>query len=193
METEKKRRGRPPLSEEEKAARKAGEVAKSPYNRVQPYKFGQEYVEEGDNSKYLRHAMEIMKQPRIDISDPRQVEDRLDWYFEHCAINDMKPTVKGFCNALGVSRQTLWNWRNGVHRGAEHELIIINAYNMLEELWEDYMQNGKINPMSGVFLGVNNFGYRDVKQVSIEPVVNNAPAEPDVATIEAKYAELPED
>jgi hypothetical protein len=47
--------------------------------------------------------------------------------------------------------------------------------------------------MSGVFLGVNNYGYKDVKQVNLTPVVDNQPEVVDVATLEAKYAELPED
>jgi hypothetical protein len=33
------------------------------------------------------------------------------------------------------------------------------------------MLNGKINPMAGVFLGVNNYGYQDVKKVDVTPVL----------------------
>jgi hypothetical protein len=105
----------------------------------------------------------------------------------------MKPSVKGFCNALKISRSTLWNWRTGAFRAGTHEEVIVRGYDVLEALWEDYMQNGKINPMAGVFLGVNNFGYRDVKQVNLTPVVDNQNEVADVAAIEAKYAELPED
>jgi hypothetical protein len=86
----------------------------------------------------------------------------------------------------------LWTWKTGQFRAGTHEEIIIRAYDLLEEMWENYMQNGKINPMAGVFLGVNNFGYRDVKQVNLTPVVENRDEAVDVATIEAKYAELPD-
>ena len=41
--------------------------------------------------------------------------------------------------------------------------------NILEELWEDYMQNGKINPVSGIFLGKNHFGYADKQEIVVEP------------------------
>ena len=34
---------------------------------------------------------------------------------------------------------------------------------------EDYMQNGKINPVSGIFLMKNNFGYADKQEVVLTP------------------------
>lgn len=36
-------------------------------------------------------------------------------------------------------------------------------------MWEDYMQNGKINPVSGIFLGKNHFGYTDKQEIVVEP------------------------
>ena len=156
-------------------------------------RFLPENLEPGDNARYLAHAMATMNLPRIDTTDPVQVEERIQWYLNHCVGNDMKPTVKGFCNALGISRNTLWTWRTGQFRAGTHEEIIVRAYDLLEEMWENYMQNGKINPMAGVFLGVNNFGYRDVKQVNLTPVTDNQNEPADIAAIEAKYAELPEE
>ena len=41
----------------------------------------------------------------------------------------------------------------------------------MENLWENYMQNGKINPVSGIFLGKNNFGYQDKTEHVLTPKV----------------------
>jgi hypothetical protein len=46
---------------------------------------------------------------------------------------------------------------------------IKKGYDSLEQLWEYYMQNGKINPVSGIFLAKNNFGYVDKTEYTIEP------------------------
>lgn len=167
---------------------------KTPRKRNRPdlANFGQEYVEPGDNSKYLRHALATMNMPPIDISDPQQVSDRIDWYFNHCAENEMKPTVKGFCNSLGISKVTLFDWKRGTYREDTHQAIIVRAYNILEELWENYMQNGKINPVSGIFLGKNNFDYSDKQEYVVTPNVG-AIQESDPVALEVKYAELPED
>ena len=127
-------------------------------------------VEPGDNSRYLRHALMIRDMPPIDISDAAQVEERLSWYFYHCAENDMKPTVNGMCNSLGIHRDTLHTWRTGEYRSGSHQEIVLKAYRLLEELWEDYMMNGKINPVSGIFLAKNLFqGYYDKQEVVLTP------------------------
>ena len=190
MEEPKKRgRGRPALTEEQKRqnalARQNGELASG-----KP-KFGQENVQPGDNSKYLRHALATLDMPPIDISDAAQVSDRLGWYFNHCADSDMKPTVNGMCNALGIHRDTLHTWRTGEYRADSHQAIVMKAYRVLEELWEDYMLNGKINPVSGIFLSKNLFyGYADKQEFVLTP--NSGLSEADAATIAAKYEELPE-
>ena len=151
-----------------------------------------EGLEPGDNSRFLQHALVIRNQPPINIADPEQVRERIDWYFEHCFGSDMKPTVTGFCNSLKISRQTLLDWKRGTFRAGTHQAMILEAYSVLETLWEEYMQNGKINPVSGIFLGKNNFSYLDKQEHVITPNVNEI-QEVDKATIEAKYAELPED
>lgn len=195
----KRGRGRPRLSDEEKklrAKQRASGELKSftrPDLKNRPSIAHQQNIEQGDNTKYVNHMLSVMRLPRIDTTDPQQVQTRIDEYFELCTINDMKPTVKGFCNALGIAKQTLWGWKTGARRADTHEEIILRAYDGLEALWEDYMQNGKINPMAGVFLGVNNYGYKDVKQVNLTPVVQNEPEAIDLVALEAKYAELPED
>ena len=149
-------------------------------------------VEPGDNSRFLRHALTTLNMPPIDISDEKQVEERIEWYFNHCADNEMKPTVKGLCNAIGISRNTLRTWYNEEYRGATHSAMIKKAYDLLEELWEDYMLNGKINPVSGIFLGRNHWGYQDKIDLVVTP--NNGQLDPtDITVIEQKYAELPDD
>ena len=40
---------------------------------------------------------------------------------------------------------------------------------VLESLWNDWMQSGKINPASGIFIGKNMFGYKDVQDVVVTP------------------------
>lgn len=126
-------------------------------------------LEPGENARYVRFAMASWDLPPIDISDPEQVTERLRMYFKHCAENDRKPQVVGMCNWLGISRQALNEWKNGETRSATHGDIIKKAYGMLEEMWADYMLNGKINPASGIFLSKNWFNYRDVADVVVTP------------------------
>lgn len=126
-------------------------------------------AEPGENSKFIRFALASWDLPPIDISDPEQVKERIGMYFQHCAENDRKPQIVGMCNWLGISRQALNEWRNGEVRSATHGDIIKKACAFIEEMWADYMQNGKLNPASGIFLAKNWFGYKDVADVVVTP------------------------
>ena len=160
-------------------------------NRPDLANFGQENVEPGDNSAFLRYARVALDLPPIDINDPEQVRKRLNEYFDYCEKNDRKPQMVGMANWLGVSRETLNTWKRGDFRSETHSPIIRKAVGLLEELWVDYMQNGKINPASGIFLGKNLYGYRDVQDVVVTP--NNPLDNLDTDQARKKYTEaLPE-
>lgn len=134
-------------------------------------------IDSSDNTKYLMQGLRIANLPKIDLHDPEQVQNRVNEYYTIVAENDMKPTVAGLANALGMDRQTLWEIRSGHYRfgkvpygipeGSSDR--IKKAYKIMEELWENYMQNGKINPVSGIFLGKNHFGYQDKQDIVVTP------------------------
>lgn len=147
-------------------------------------------TEPGDNSRFIRHALATYNLPPIDISDNKQVEDRIQWYFHHCIDCDMKPTVKGLCNAIGISRDTLNKWNRGITRDSTHSDLIKKAYDFLEELWEDYMLNGKINPVAGIFLAKNNFGYKDTQDLVLTPNGQRL-SDSDYQEVADRYKQLP--
>ena len=140
-------------------------------------------TESGDNTKYLSLGMELFNLPTIDLREPEQVDKRLNEFFEIHARYDMKPTVAGMGMALGLDRRRLWEIKTGNYHTSKSlsELptltteTIKKAYEYMEILWENYMQNGKINPVSGIFLGKNNFGYQDKQEMVLTPNTNNEP------------------
>ena len=148
-------------------------------------------TEPGDNNKFLSHALAVRNLPPIDTRDPVQVKQRIDDYFTLCVSHDIKPSVKGFLNSLRVAKSTLWEWKQGNYRAGTHQAIVCEAYDVLEALWEDYMMNGKINPVSGIFLGKNNFGYQDKQEYVLTPNQQQISPE-DIRAISAKYEELPD-
>ena len=150
---------------------------------------GEEKVQPGDNARYLRYALASWNLPPIDIADEKQVEKRIGEYFTFCIENDRKPNMVGMANWLGVAQETLKSWKRGDYRTETHSAVIKKACGMLEELWQDYMHNGKINPASGIFLGKNMFGYKDQQEVVVTP--NQVLGEPESnAALAEKYAEL---
>ena len=131
-------------------------------------------VEPGDNAKYLAVSIKLMNLPDIDLHDVEQVQARLTEYFQIHADNDLKPTVAGMGLALnGMDRRRLWEIRTGNDKAYDLPTAVSDtikrAYKLMENLWENYMQNGKINPVSGIFLGKNNFGYQDKTEYVLTP------------------------
>lgn len=136
-------------------------------------------VEPGDNAKYLSLNMELFNLPDIDMDSVEEVQQRLNDYFMLYAKYDTKPTVAGMAMALnGMSRTTLRAIATGQPTGGagyttalppEVASSIKKAYFLMENLWENYMQNGKVNPVAGIFLGKNNYGYQDKTEYVLTP------------------------
>ena len=139
-------------------------------------------TEPGDNAKYISVSLKLFNMPSIELKDVEVVEQRLSEYFQIHYEADLKPTVAGMAMALGISRQQLWSIRTGQPYSGNGGVAnvptpvsnaIKKAYDFMENLWENYMQNGKINPVSGIFLGKNNFGYQDKTEYVVTPNVNS--------------------
>lgn len=152
------------------------DIVKKKRNRPDLANFGQENTNPGDNSRFIREAritfdggMNRKPLPPIDISDPEQVKQRISEYFDFCEMNDKKPSPVAMASWIGVSRDTLNTWKRGEYRNDTHSDVIKKAMIIMEEVWYDMMQNGKINPASGIFLAKNMFGYKDVADVVVTP------------------------
>ena len=133
-------------------------------------------LKNGDVSKYIRHSKGLWELEPIDLADDRQVEERVNWFFDYCAKSDVRPTMAGLAMALGVDSRTLRCWSSG-EQPFSASPIIKKAAKFLENLWENYMLNGKINPVTGIFLAKNQYGYKDRSEsvVSLENSVEHTP------------------
>ena len=132
----------------------------------------------GDNSKFIQVGLEVFNLPKIDLTDPQAVADRLGEYFTIYAKADLKPTVSGMAMALGMNRQTLSAIAHDKPLGGKGNFtnlptdstdVIKKAYEYMETMWENYMQSGKLNPVTGIFLAKNNFGYKDQTETVLTP------------------------
>lgn len=130
-------------------------------------------LEPGDNTKYINHSMTIMKWDKPDMDSLEAVQKRCFDYFSLCAKNDMKPTFAGLALAFGVDRLTLWRWCNNQPRSRDLSDSVRNTIKKSRDLinaqMEDFMQNGKINPVAGIFLMKNNMNYTDQQEIVLKP------------------------
>ena len=127
-------------------------------------------TEPGDNRKYILHSLRLAELPKVNLTSVAEVAQRIKTYFEICAEDDMKPSVAGLALAMDIDRRYLWEIREG-KKGKTPEVAdtLKKAMKILDLQMVDYMQNGKINPVSGIFLMKNNFGYADKQEVVLTP------------------------
>ena len=140
-------------------------------------------LEKGDNAKIMSINIALFNMQDIDMTDAQAVTGRLGEYFALYEQADLKPTVAGMAIALnGMSRQTLTAIAHDRVTGStgyksalppEVTATIKKAYKMMENMWETYMNSGKINPVSGIFLGKNNYGYQDKTEYVLTPNTQN--------------------
>ena len=125
------------------------------------------------NANFVLHNLDLLTFAPIDckIETAETIDRRCYDYMEKCIENEMKPGIAGLALAIGLGRQTLINYINGnVDMPFENRAVLQRYYTFLNAILEDYTQNGKINPVSALFLLKNNFGYKDTQEF----VVNNA-------------------
>lgn len=150
----------------------AEQVAKAKRKRPDRHEAQIVHTEPGDNTKYIKHALAMWDWPRLTFTDNNAIIERTNQYFQHCANNDMKPSVEGLAFAYGVDRRLLWRYANGVDSAFvpdECRNTLKRAYGIINQMMADYMQNGKINPVTGIFLMKNNLGYTDQTEVVLTP------------------------
>lgn len=122
----------------------------------------------GDNAKYTAHNLMLYRLKPVSFESAEEIDERIETYFDICQQNDMKPSVAGFSLALGVDRRRLWEIITGkVVKPDAVTDSLKRAYLILNAQMEDYMQNGKINPVSGIFLMKNSFQYQDKQEIQV--------------------------
>lgn len=144
-------------------------------------------AEPGDNSKFTRHNRMLYELVPVTFESAEEVKERTITYLDICEQNDMKPSVAGYALALGIDRVNLWRIVTGATvKPAEVRNVLKRAYDLLNAQMEDYMQNGKINPVSGIFLMKNSFQYQDKQEIQVSANQGDAESPDQLA---AKYAD----
>lgn len=128
------------------------------------------HTKPGDNTKYINHSLKLYDLPKVDMSNTDAVNQRVKEYFQICSDDDMKPSVAGLALALDIDRRRLWEIREGkMGKNPAVSDTLKKTMQLLDLQMVDYMQNGQINPVSGIFLMKNNFGYADKQEVVVTP------------------------
>ncbi len=126
----------------------------------------------GDNTKFLLHGLQFFDLPKVNMNDVEDVKQRTIEYFRACAENDMKAGMVAYAGALGYSRSEVHKIMTGqTKHPVEVRDTLKKAKSLIEQQYESYMSNNKINAVAGIFLMKNNFeDYTEKQEVEIKAV-----------------------
>lgn len=162
-----------------------------------------ESKEQGVNRRVLKNAMEAWKRPKVDTKDPQAIAQRIEEYLNYCAEQDITPGVAGCASWLGVHYNTLQAWNTGMRGSPEHQAVAAKFYGLVQNVWEQNMNEGIIDKISGIFYGKAFFGLRDTQeivvqtngqeQIPIADLIADSKRLADAGTIEAEYRMIEDD
>ena len=141
-----------------------------------------------ENTEFLAHALAPLEQKRVDLLDPKAIEERVKAYMTSCAMRNLKPNPPGLAAWMGVSQDEFRAWLAGMG-SMENRALASRTHQMLHQLYADYSLAGKLSPQLAMFFGTNWFGYTQKNAADLQQA---APTAPSLDKLEAEAAALPD-
>jgi transcriptional regulator with XRE-family HTH domain len=106
------------------------------------------------------------------VTTDKECSDRMNWYLqwsiERAAKGHGRPTIGTMAMAMGVARNTLWEWENG-KLGSPRANIIKKGKEFIQTFLDELAMSGKVNPVTWIFYAKNYFGMTDSQNITITP------------------------
>lgn len=154
---------------------------------------------EGYNTRRIRFMMEILPTEPLDYDDVEEMERRFVRYLQKCAEWDMKVGNQAAYAAIGIDKNTAWDWANRTKGNPARSAFIKKVQKVCAMYREGLMEDGKVNPVTGIFWQKNYDGMKDQQEVVLTPNANPLGEQKDAESLKQKYlentygvAELPE-
>lgn len=146
-----------------------------------------EYPSKG-NTRYIEFLTAIMPTDPLDPLDVPEMRRRFKKYLETCAQFDMKVGNMNAYLAIGITKQKAFEWLNGssASQYPERALFIEQVKTICSGYREAMMQDGKLNPVTGIFWQKNFDGLKDVQETitTTRSVLGDLP---DMEKLQKKY------
>ncbi len=122
---------------------------------------------EGYNTRMIQFTMELMPTEKLDYNDVEEMKRRFMHYLDTCAKYDMKIGNQAAYAAIGIDKGIAWDWANRCTTNPARTDFIKNVQQFCALYREGLMQDGKVNPVTGIFWQKNYDGMRDQTETVI--------------------------
>ena len=139
---------------------------------------------------FVMKLNELGAQP-LDRKSEKEMNQRFDDYLKLCMAYDIQPSNQACYLALGVPKERISEWSNGVN-GTTFQCNFAKKVKQTISAFREIAANeGKINTVWAIFMGKNYDGLKDQQDVVVTPNVIGQTEDP--TTLAEKYRDnLPE-
>lgn len=119
------------------------------------------------------------------VNSDEEFEQKTIEFFDECMATNEIPTIEKLCVALGITRNTLWNWGKG-EQGEKRAKLVAMVKEAFAAIDAELAVTNKIPVVSYIFRSKNFYGMVDEQKMTIEPKTPLGTGV-DRAEIEQKY------
>ena len=140
------------------------------------------------NNRHISHAERLSTMPRLEVWTPENIGKRTMEYLEICKSDGVRVNLSAYALALGTTPDGLNELVSDKRLTDETRAAVLKGISMIEAIMIEMMMEQRINPVTGIFLLKNHFGYKDQSEISFKGHI-----ETDKQTLRAKYKAVVDD
>ena len=134
------------------------------------------------NIRHIDHTMGLALMKPLEVWDEKHIGRRTMEYLEKCKEDGVRVNLSSYALSLGTTPDGLNEMMCDKSRTQESRNAIQKGVAMVESVMIEMMMEQRINPVTGIFLLKNHFGYKDQSEISFKGHI-----ETDKKTLQAKY------
>lgn len=181
--------GRPPGAKDTQPRKKRTDGCKAAVRNSPIIQDQLAEMPEGYNTKRIRFMQAILPTEPLDYNDVAEMERRFARYLELCAEWDMKIGNQAAYAAIGIDKCTAWEWENRVQGNPTRTNFIKKVRQFCAMYREGLMEDGKVNPVTGIFWQKNYDGMKDQQEVVLTPNTSPLGEQQNAEALKQKYLE----
>ena len=143
----------------------------------------------GYNTRKIEFMQKILPTEPLDHNDVEEMERRFARYLALCAEYDMKIGNQAAYAAIGLNKDLVYEWTVRRQTNPKRTEFVKKVQQFCAMYREGLMEDGKVNPVTGIFWQKNYDGMKDQQEVVLTPNTSPLGDQADAEALKQKYLE----
>lgn len=144
---------------------------------------------QGYNTRRIAFMQAILPTEPLDHDDVEEMERRFQHYLTKCAEWDMKIGNQAAYAAIGINKDLVYEWTVRRQTNPRRTEFVKKVQQFCAMYREGLMEDGKVNPVTGIFWQKNYDGMKDQQEVVLTPNASPLGDRTDAEALKQKYLE----